>query len=136
MGYRFEGVFVERPALSAEDLEKLFQGFAREIEQLFVGSVVSFKEERDQISIKPYVLEKSKQLPNSKMAYIHYSTWGGPVEYVFGFACQNGVLIEGSEQGKEDDLQNEVLILLLKIMGAEPSNGYFAPFERGFFPNT
>lgn len=78
----------------------------------------------------------SKLLPNSKIAYINYVTWAGPVDSVFGFACQNGVLIEGSEQEKNKDPQKEVLISLLRIVGAQAPTSYFAPFERGFFPNT
>jgi hypothetical protein len=136
MAYRFEGVFVECPSLNAKELEELFDGFARDIEQPSVGTVVSFNHNKEQISVKSYVLEKSKRLSDSKIAYIEYSNCGWTTEYAVGFACRNGIIMEGSEQEKEDDLQNEVLISLLQIMGAEPVNGNFEPFERGSFPNT
>jgi len=86
--------------------------------------------------IRARVLKASQQLPDSRIAYIDYSTFGGPPEYVAGFACKNGEVIEGSEQERDDQNAREVLPFLLRMVGAKSPTFYFAPFERGFFPNT
>lgn len=145
MSYRFIGVFVERPEKTIEELEELFDGYAREIKVPFVGTIISFKKldsgERleEGGSIKIRVLEKSQQLPQSRIAYIEYETFGGLLEFVGGFACRDGELLENSDRCTEDDDQpdgNDLFMALQEFVGAKSSRVNFEPFERGYFPNT
>lgn len=134
MAYHFQGVFIERPVNDLKELEKLFGGYARAIEAPFVGVVVCFTAKSTVFSAQ--ILRLSKQIPESRLVYIDYSTFGGPPEYVTGFGCQNGQMIEGSWQKRDDKNAGDALLHLLEFVGAKSPEFCFAPFERGFFPNT
>lgn len=144
MAYTFRGVFIERPAQSAAELEELFGGYARAIETPFEGVVLSFRNDLEVADNKNSILEKSRKIPDSRVAFIYYGTFGGMLDHVEGFACQNGALVEGSERDTNDasdqsELEstgNDILNSLLESVGARRPSSNFEPFERGFFPNT
>lgn len=139
MGYTFNGVFLQDSSTTLADIEKLFSGYAKEISVPFQGVGVSFAEwveEKDHDEIKQEVLRCSRLLGMPTLVYIFYSTFGGPCEYSWGFACKNGELIEGSKMEMEDDIRAKVLRHLLSYLGYDLPGSYFHPFEREFFPNT
>ena len=158
MSYTFDGVFIESPEQDIEELEKLFNGYARKITAPFMGVVISFKEadseeenaqeneapqlydrEKEHAKVRERILEKSEQLPQSNVAYIYYQTFGGQLDFVYGFACRSGTLLENSERCTEDEDEpdgNDIFLSLQESVGAKSPRAYFAPFERGYFPNT
>ena len=139
MGYSFEGVFIKDSSITPEDAAKLFGGHAQAISEPFQGIGVSFEETLTQHSgdeIKKAIMRHSKALGDCVVVYINYSTFGGPCEHCYGFACRDGDMVSGSEVETEDDLHNEALKHLLRYLGVNREGSHFAPFRRGFFPNT
>lgn len=142
MAYHFQGVFIGNCIKTPAELETLFGGRARAIQTPFVGVVISFEtthaywdwDETQHEAMKAQILKFSVEIPEALIAYIDYSTWGGAIEYVAGFACRNGAVIEGSEQEGEEKAGNKVFLFLLEIMGAKSPELYFEPFTGHFFP--
>jgi hypothetical protein len=154
MPYEFKGVFIMDAQLSVDDAEQVFRGCAREVYarkviQPFIGIGVSFSRmdedaadgteddsELDPEKLKQEIARSSALIGDLLVFYIDYSTWGGPCEYCYGFACRNGDVIAGSEIEMDDDNDCEVLKHQLGYAGFELIGSYFQPFERNFFPNT
>ena len=141
MAYHFNGVFIAPCPVAQSEAAALFDGFGRTIVAPFAGVLVSFKndwrEKDDLTPLVQLVLERSQQLPDSRIVCLDYQCWGGDVDFCWGFACQNGQMLGGGELERENDENLAVLRELLGFLGAQlPESGFFAPFELGFFPNT
>ena len=69
---------------------------------------------------------------------LSYSTFGGPIEHLAGFKIEDSVIVAGSRfdsafESRDDEL-DALFISKMSAYGLPPeSNGFFFPFERGFW---
>lgn len=69
---------------------------------------------------------------------LSYSTFGGAIEYLAGFEVVDSKIVRESRfesgiKSRDDDL-NALFIAKMSAYGLPPeSNGFFFPFERGFW---
>jgi hypothetical protein len=87
--------------------------------------------DRQQETVEKGLAEFSRLFPDKVFAFIHAECFGGSCEYA-GLVVRNGAMLFAQSL---NDQTEEPLPLkpLLEPLGTHLNNGYFAPFERGFW---
>jgi hypothetical protein len=137
MGYHFDGIFADGD-ITVDAMSRLFPSEAKEISEPFRGVGVSLKGRPGDFDLDAALRRASSEHPDSTFVRVVYETFGGLADHCAGSAYRRGAQVPGSETSEEeDDASIEALIKLIKYLGVTlNSDGYFAPFERGYFPDT
>lgn len=144
MGYQFQGVFTKSSTAAATAKDQWPWCQIKQITRQMQGYVVRLPVEYDlhpTATKEQYecVLEQaatiregleafSTQFPDEVFVYVEVECFGGVCGYM-GFHVYNGVTTK-----RFDDPEDRPLFdLLLPMKAALGPNGYFEPFERGYF---
>ena len=137
MGYGFKGSFTlgELPDVAAMAHREI--AYVQSVSDPFSGYGFSLRYSSATVhEAKALMIPLSLFAPRNTFIYIDYQTWAGPTDYCGGFAYRAGRKISGSDVEIEEDHESRGLTTLVAYLGPKLVNGIFAPFSRGFFPNT